>query len=167
MHASLLEIDRSVDEIRGHRRRRRLSLTTAASLASLMLVPLAAFDARAAGLAVTGGVFASAASLGGVESANLGSSATVVASCDTDGVTVDYSTAYDSASGTYLVNTEEPYKDQKAKVTADFEARYARLLMKAHQGNVSAASRVAGIDRMSLHEILARYGLDARELGKS
>lgn len=61
--------------------------------------------ALAAGLAVTGGVFASAASLGGVESANLGSSATVVASCDTDGVTVDYSTAYDSASGTYLVNT--------------------------------------------------------------
>jgi transcriptional regulator with GAF, ATPase, and Fis domain len=68
--------------------------------------------------------------------------------------------------GTYTVNTTEPYKDQKAKVTADFEERYSRLLMKAHQGNVSAAARVAGIDRMSLHKILARYGLDARELGK-
>lgn len=39
VHASLLEIDRGVDELRGHRRRRRISLTTAASLASLMLVP--------------------------------------------------------------------------------------------------------------------------------
>jgi len=58
-----------------------------------------------AGLAITGGVFASAASLGGVTSTNLGSSATVVASCDTDGVDIDYTTAYDSASGTYLVNT--------------------------------------------------------------
>ena len=61
--------------------------------------------ALTAGLAVTGGVFASAASLGGVESSNLGSSATVVASCDTDGVAVDYSTAYDAATGTYLVNS--------------------------------------------------------------
>ena len=39
--------------------------------------------------------------------------------------------------------------------------------MKEHTGNVSAAARIAGIDRMSLHKILARYGLDARELGKS
>jgi hypothetical protein len=61
--------------------------------------------ALVAGLAVTGGIFASAASLGGVTSSNLGSSATVVASCDTDGVSVDYTTAYDVTSGTYLVNT--------------------------------------------------------------
>jgi LysR family glycine cleavage system transcriptional activator len=39
VHAGLLEVDRGVEEIRGHRRRRRISLTTAASLASLMLVP--------------------------------------------------------------------------------------------------------------------------------
>ena len=57
-----------------------------------------------AGLAIAGGVFASAASLGGVSSANLGSSATVVASCDTDGVKLDYSTAYDASTGAYHVN---------------------------------------------------------------
>jgi hypothetical protein len=57
-----------------------------------------------AGLAVAGGVFASAATLGGVDSNNLGSSATVVASCDTDGVTLDYTTTYDAASGIYRVN---------------------------------------------------------------
>jgi transcriptional regulator with GAF, ATPase, and Fis domain len=73
----------------------------------------------------------------------------------------------DDTHGAYSVSTKEPYKDQKARVIADFEERYARLLMKEHSGNVSAASRVAGIDRMSLHKILARYGLDARELGKT
>ena len=60
-----------------------------------------------------------------------------------------------------------PYKDQKAAVIANFEERYVRLLMKGHQGNVSAASRVAGIDRMSLHKILERYALDARDLAKT
>ena len=54
----------------------------------------------------------------------------------------------------------------RRSVIADFEERYVRTLMKAHQGNVSAAARVAGIDRMSLHKVIERYGLDARELGR-
>jgi DNA-binding NtrC family response regulator len=72
-----------------------------------------------------------------------------------------------SATGlTSEIDASQPYKDQKARVIADFEERYARLLMKQHGGNVSAAARVAGIDRMSLHKILARYGLDARDLAR-
>ena len=39
VQAGLREIDRGVDEVRGHKRRRRLALTTSASLASLLLVP--------------------------------------------------------------------------------------------------------------------------------
>lgn len=39
VQAALREIDRGVDEVRGSRRRRRVALTTAASLASLVLVP--------------------------------------------------------------------------------------------------------------------------------
>lgn len=39
VQTALREIDRGVDEVRGPRRRRRVSLTTAASLASLLLVP--------------------------------------------------------------------------------------------------------------------------------
>ncbi|MBM4280483.1 MAG: sigma 54-dependent Fis family transcriptional regulator [Deltaproteobacteria bacterium] len=69
-------------------------------------------------------------------------------------------------AGSFVIDPSQPYKDQKAAVIADFEERYARLLMKLHQGNVSAAARVAGIDRMSLHKILDRYGLDARDLGR-
>ena len=59
--------------------------------------------AAIAGLAIAGGVFASAASLGGVSSSNIGASTTVVASCDTDGVKLDYKTGWDAESGTYLV----------------------------------------------------------------
>ncbi len=42
-------------------------------------------------LAVFGGTFAFAASLGGVTTGTVGDSATVVASCDTDGVTTSFS----------------------------------------------------------------------------
>lgn len=70
------------------------------------------------------------------------------------------------AVGSYAVDAAVPYKDQKGAVIAGFEERYVRVLMKHHHGNVSAAARQAGIDRMSLHKILDRYGLEARDLGK-
>ena len=72
----------------------------------------------------------------------------------------------DEPTGSFKIDATVPYKDQKSAVIADFEERYVRLLMKVHNGNVSAASRVAGIDRMSLHKILDRYGLDARDLAR-
>jgi DNA-binding transcriptional LysR family regulator len=51
VHASLLEIDRGVDELGGHRRRRRIAPTAAASLASLMPVPrLPDFSRRSPGV---------------------------------------------------------------------------------------------------------------------
>jgi transcriptional regulator with GAF, ATPase, and Fis domain len=72
----------------------------------------------------------------------------------------------ESEKGLFSVVTDRPYKEQKQDVIADFEERYVRLLMRTHKGNVSAAARQAGIDRMSLHKILARYDLDAKELGR-
>ncbi len=72
----------------------------------------------------------------------------------------------DGEVGSFVVQPDVPYKDQKASVIADFEERYVRTLMRIHQGNVSAAARVAGIDRMSLHKIIERYGLDARDLAR-
>jgi transcriptional regulator with GAF, ATPase, and Fis domain len=73
----------------------------------------------------------------------------------------------DQAVGQFEVELERPYKEQKASVVADFEERYARKLVRHHKGNVSAAARQAGIDRMSLHKILARYDLDPHDLAKS
>lgn len=51
------------------------------------------------------GVFASAASLGGLTSSRVGSENAVVASCDSDGVTITYTTAYDAADSRYEVTT--------------------------------------------------------------
>ena len=72
----------------------------------------------------------------------------------------------DGADGVFNIDLERPYKAQKADVVAQFEERYVRELLKEFKGNVSAAARRAGIDRMSLHKILTRYDLDARELGR-
>lgn len=48
---------------------------------------------------------ASAASLGGLSSAEVGANDTVVASCDTDGVNLTYTTAYDATASTYQVTS--------------------------------------------------------------
>jgi hypothetical protein len=62
--------------------------------------------AVAVALAVVGGTFAFAASLGGVTTGTVGDSATVVASCDTDGVTTSFSSpAWDSGLKHYGVST--------------------------------------------------------------
>ena len=65
------------------------------------------------------------------------------------------------------VDTTVPYKEQKADVVARFEEAYVKELLSEFEGNVSAAARRAGIDRMSLHKILNRYGLDARVIARS
>ena len=54
-----------------------------------------------AGAATLGVVGASAATLGGLNSASLGADVTVVSSCDTNGVTLAYTNAYDAALGRY------------------------------------------------------------------
>jgi hypothetical protein len=50
---------------------------------------------------VFGAVFAMAASLGGISSANLGADDAVVASCDTDGVGTTYTSGWDSTDDRY------------------------------------------------------------------
>jgi len=57
-----------------------------------------------AAVAAFGAVSASAATLGGLNSKSLGADANVVASCDTDGVAVAYTTAYDATAKEYLVS---------------------------------------------------------------
>jgi hypothetical protein len=60
--------------------------------------------ASLAAVAVTIGVGASAASLGGLESNQLGADTGVVASCDDNGIDVLYRTAYHRGSGQFRVN---------------------------------------------------------------
>ncbi|MBA3244993.1 MAG: hypothetical protein H0T61_07425 [Actinobacteria bacterium] len=58
-----------------------------------------------AGLTVFAGVFAMAASLGGITSNKVGADNTAVASCDTDGVTTAYATAWDTTDKRYEVTS--------------------------------------------------------------
>jgi hypothetical protein len=56
-----------------------------------------------AGLTVFGGVFAMASSLNGITSGSVGADDAVVASCDTDGVTTSYTSAWDATDERYEV----------------------------------------------------------------
>ena len=57
------------------------------------------------GLVVFGSLYAMAASLGGITSDSVGADSTVVASCDTDGVTAAYVTAWDATDKRYEITT--------------------------------------------------------------
>ena len=56
-------------------------------------------------LVVFGSLYAMAASLGGITSDSVGADSTVVASCDTDGVTAAYVTAWDATDKRYEITT--------------------------------------------------------------
>ena len=58
-----------------------------------------------AGLTVFGAVFASAASLGGITSGQVGADDAAVLSCDTDGVTTAYTTSWDGTDDRYEIST--------------------------------------------------------------
>lgn len=57
------------------------------------------------GILAFGGVLASAATLGTIGGASLGAGVQVVASCDTDGVSLAYQTAFDATTGKYKVTS--------------------------------------------------------------
>ena len=57
------------------------------------------------GLVVFGSLYAMAASLGGITSDSVGADSAVVASCDTDGVTAAYVTAWDPTDKRYEITT--------------------------------------------------------------
>ncbi len=57
-----------------------------------------------AGVTVFGAVFASAASLGGITSGQVGADDAVVSSCDTDGVTTAYETSWDTTDKRYEIS---------------------------------------------------------------
>ncbi|HSZ83925.1 MAG TPA: sigma 54-interacting transcriptional regulator [Polyangia bacterium] len=61
------------------------------------------------------------------------------------------------------VDPKVPFKVAKQDMIDEFERRYVRALLDAHGGNISAAARAAGIDRMSIHKILTRLGMEREE----
>jgi DNA-binding NtrC family response regulator len=63
------------------------------------------------------------------------------------------------ATMTVPVDVGIPFKLAKQNVISEFERRYISRLLAQHDGNISAAARAAGIDRMSIHKMLHRLGL--------
>jgi len=53
-----------------------------------------------------------------------------------------------------------PFKVAKQKLVDEFDRRYLQQLLEAHDGNISAAARAAGIERMSIYKMIRRLGLD-------
>jgi hypothetical protein len=56
-----------------------------------------------AGVSAFAAVTASAATLGTILDKDLGAATTVIAACDTNGITLDYTTVYDTSAGAYKV----------------------------------------------------------------
>jgi DNA-binding NtrC family response regulator len=59
-----------------------------------------------------------------------------------------------------------PFKDAKAQLVEEFERRYIVEVLGKYQGNISRAAVHSGIDRRSLHRLLAKYKIDAGEIGR-
>jgi len=51
------------------------------------------------------------------------------------------------------------FHDAKASAVANFEKAYLSALLGRHGGNISRAAREAGIDRKTIHRLLAKYEL--------
>lgn len=57
------------------------------------------------------------------------------------------------------VNSERPFKVVKQELIQEFELEYITDLLKRHDGNVTQASKQAGIERAYLQRLVRKYGL--------
>jgi two-component system, NtrC family, response regulator GlrR len=58
------------------------------------------------------------------------------------------------------IDIDVPFKVAKQRLVDEFDRRYLQELLEAHDGNISAAARAAGIERMSIYKMIRRLGLD-------
>ena len=54
------------------------------------------------------------------------------------------------------IRIDLPYMDARRAFLDDFQQRYVEAILAAHDGNVSAAARAAGMDRRSIQRIVGR-----------
>jgi hypothetical protein len=104
--------------------------------------------AGALGIVAVGGVLASAATIGGVTNKSLGSGVSVVASCDTTGVTVHYNNTYNATTGTYEVLSVEISDIAPACVGDDLAitvATGAKLALGTGGAEVTASTQTFAI----------------------
>jgi DNA-binding NtrC family response regulator len=64
---------------------------------------------------------------------------------------------------TIAYSADLPFHDAKNDAITHFEKEYLRDLLRRHGGNISQAARTAGIDRKTIHRMLAKYELEGRD----
>ncbi|HEU0031930.1 MAG TPA: sigma 54-interacting transcriptional regulator [Kofleriaceae bacterium] len=64
-----------------------------------------------------------------------------------------------SDAGEPAIDPMQPLRVVREKWVRHIERRYLEQLLQLHRGNVSAAARAAGIDRVHMHRLLDRAGL--------
>ncbi|MSP56565.1 MAG: FHA domain-containing protein [Myxococcales bacterium] len=62
------------------------------------------------------------------------------------------------------VSNQMPLKDAKDQIIEAFEKQYLEDLIELHDGNVSKAARVAGMDRKSITRLLKKHQIRYREV---
>ena len=60
-------------------------------------------------------------------------------------------------------SADMPFHDAKNDAIMEFEKEYLRDLLNRHNGNISQAARTAGIDRKTIHRMLAKYQLEGTD----
>ncbi|MGH9888749.1 MAG: helix-turn-helix domain-containing protein, partial [bacterium] len=58
------------------------------------------------------------------------------------------------------VDLDVPFKVAKQRLVDEFDRKYLEALLEAHDNNISAAARAAGLERMSIYKMIRRLGLD-------
>jgi two-component system nitrogen regulation response regulator NtrX len=58
-----------------------------------------------------------------------------------------------------FVDPDLPFKEARRRLEDAFERRFLTALLERHDWNVSAVSRAAGLDRMTVYKMLSRLGL--------
>ncbi|ATB29960.1 response regulator HsfA [Melittangium boletus DSM 14713] len=66
-----------------------------------------------------------------------------------------------SSGGSTGAVLDLPFKDAKERLIEGFERDYLKGLLERCEGNISRASREAGIDRVYLRKLLRKHGLDS------
>jgi DNA-binding NtrC family response regulator len=57
------------------------------------------------------------------------------------------------------IDTSLPYEESRRRAIDEFERRWVKAILHAHQGHVSRAAGAAGIDRAYLHRLMRRHGI--------
>src|SRR4029079_8672469 len=61
------------------------------------------------------------------------------------------------------IDIDVPLQVAKQKLVDELDRRHLEALLEAHDNNISAAARAAGIERMSIYKMIRRLGLDKTE----